>query len=259
MMSTVQLIKSERATYKVQEQQARLFPFEENIAAFRFLHVTTSSLQLLHAFVNFSLAFHAQSNGLLCSWNLWIALLADVFLALPETLAAVDIGLGLFCSKAARARPSYEIQGSETPSVDVMVTCCGEPIHIVINTIKAVAAQNYPPDRYRIFILDDGEDAELCDAVETLKLRAKGLNGPSINYLSRNKEKGAKSHFKSGNLRFGIEASRCAGKGSQLLAGLDADMVVEPQWLRRLVPHLLLNDNIALVCGPQVSSDSTRT
>ena len=138
-----------------------------------------------------------------------------------------------------------------------MITCCGEPVPILVNTIKAAAVQNYPSNRYRIFILDDAKDPELRYAVENLKPRVKVCNGPTINYLSREKEEGARSHFKSGNLRFGIEASRYAEGGSQFVAGLDADMIVEPQWLRRLIPHLLLNDNVALVCGPQVSPHFT--
>lgn len=252
-MSALQVVETQRATYKVRKRPAVLFPFEENITAFRFFHITTWLLQVLHTVANFTLAFHAQQNGLLCSWKLWIALLADFFLTIPEASVALDVMLGILSSKAAHARPSYEIQDSEAPSVDILITCCGEPIRIITNTIKAAAVQNYPSNRYRIFVLDDAKDPELRHAVEILKFRVKGRNGPTINYLSREKESGAKSHFKSGNLRFGIEASKCVEEGSQFLAGLDADMIVEPQWLRRLVPHLLLNDNVALVCGPQVS------
>ncbi|KAL9127023.1 MAG: hypothetical protein Q9217_004012, partial [Psora testacea] len=249
-MSALQVVETERATFMVRKHQVNLFSLEENITAFRLFHIATWFLQLLHTFANLTLAFHAQQNGLSC-WKIWVALLADFFLTIPEASAALDILLGLLSSKAAHARPSYEIQDSQAPSVDIMITCCGEPVRIVTNTIEAAAVQNYPSDRYRIFILDDAKDPALRHAVEIMESRVKGRNGPTINYLSREKEEGAKSHFKSGNLRFGIEASRRAEEGSQFLAGLDADMIVESQWLRRLVPHLLLNDNVAVVCGPQ--------
>ena len=256
-MSALQAVETERATFMVQKHQVNLFSFEENITLFRLSHITTWFFQLLHTFANLTLAFYAQKNGLSGSWKIWVALLADFFLTLPEATAALDILLGLLSSKAAHARPSYEIQDSEAPTVDIMITCCGEPVRIVTNTIKAAAVQNYPSDRYRIFILDDGKDPALRHAVEIMGSQVKGRKGPFIQYLSRDKEEGAKSHFKSGNLRFGIEASRRAEKGSQFLAGLDADMIVEPHWLRRLVPHLKLNDNVAVVCGPQVSSHPT--
>ncbi|KAL9025064.1 MAG: hypothetical protein Q9196_006046 [Gyalolechia fulgens] len=242
-MSALQVVETDRATFRLRKHQANLFSFEENITVFRLFHITTWSLQLLHTFANLTLAYYAQQHGLSCSWKIWVALLADFFLTIPEATAALDVLLGLLSSKAAHARPSYEIQGSEAPSIDIMITCCGEPVRIVTNTINAAAVQNYPSDQYRIFILDDAKDPALKHAVETIGSRVKGRNGPTIRYLSRAKEEGAKSYFKSGNLRFGIQASKHAEEGSQFLAGLDADMIVEPHWLRRLVPHLLLNDN----------------
>lgn len=254
-MSTLQVVDTQRATYKMRKHPAELFPFETNLVAFRFFHVTAWSLWLVHTVANLTLAFCGQANGFPGSWKVWIALLADFFLTIPEASNAFDILLGLLSSEATHPRPSYELQDSEAPSVDIMITCCGEPVRIVANTIMAAAVQKYPSARYRIFVLDDAKDSELRNAVEMLKSRVKERNGPTVNYLSRVKEEGAKSRFKSGNLRHGIEASRCAGQGSEFLAGLDADMIVEPQWLRRLVPHLLLDDSVALVLGPQVRSN----
>lgn len=253
----LQVVETQQAAYSVRKTQTNLFPFEENIKTIRFLHISTWFLQLLYILANLTLLFHAQRNGLPGSWRIWVALLADFFLTIPDASAALDIGLGLLSTKATHARPSYAIQGSQAPSVDIMITCCGEPVRIVTNTIQAAAVQDYPSKRYRIFVLDDAKDPELKHAIEILISRFRERNGPTITYLSREKEEGAKSHFKSGNLRFGIEASGYTEEGSQFLAGLDADMIVEPQWLRRLVPHLLLNDNVALVCGPQVSQDSS--
>lgn len=253
----LQVVKSQQATYRVHKHHANLFPFEERITTFKFFHITTWSLQLLHILANLALVVHAQHNGLVSSWKLWIGLFAHFFLTVPEASAAFDIMLGLLSSKASNARPSYDLQGPEAPSVDIMITCCGEPNRIIINTVEAATVQVYPSNRYRIFVLDDADDPELRHAVEMSRSRAEARHGPTIQYLSREKEEGAKSYFKSGNLRSGIEASRLSG-GLQFIAGLDADMIIEPQWLRRLVPHLLLNDNVALVCGPQVSAKSTR-
>ena len=159
--------------------------------------------------------------------------------------------------KHANPRPARRLQGSTAPLVDIMITCCGEPVETVINTIAAAAAQDYPAKQLRIFVLDDGHDDQLRHAIALLKLHLthRGSEYPLIVYLSRTVGKGEQSYFKSGNLRFGINSPErlASGGGSEFLAGLDADMIAEPDWLRRMVPHLLVDDRLAIVCGPQVS------
>ena len=41
----------------------------------------------------------------------------------------------------------------------------------------------------------------------------------------------------------------------QYVAGLDADMIPLPHWLRSLVPHIEDNADCAMVCPPQVCVD----
>ena len=206
----------------------------------------------------FALAYQIQRDEPHMPWKVWIALFCELLLAIPEVVTAYTITLALFSGKSAQPRADYRLQGDEAPSVDIMITCCGEPVSIVINTVAAGAAQDYPLGKFRVFVLDDGHDTELQHAVEMLKLRLNSAASRSVHYLSRTVPPGQQSHFKSGNLRFGIETSQCMGAGSDFLAGLDADMIPEPDWLRRMVPHLLLQDEVALACGPQVKS-STHT
>ena len=187
-------------------------------------------------------------------WRVWIALLSESFLTILEATAAFDMILALLSGKAAQPRPEYRLCGHAAPSVDILITCCGEPISIIMNTVLAVAAQDYPVPNFRVFVLDDGHDDELRHAVEMLQLRRNSVASPLVMYLSRIVMPGEESHFKSGNLRFGIEESQRLGAGSEFLAGLDADMIPEPDWLRRMVPHLLLQDEVAMACGPQVRS-----
>ncbi|KAI4137409.1 MAG: hypothetical protein L6R39_007306 [Caloplaca ligustica] len=147
------------------------------------------------------------------------------------------------------------------PDVDVLITCCGEPVDIVRNTAAAAATQDYPAGRLRVYVLDDGRDENLRHAVEELDraLGSKVPNSAPVVYLSRTLKPGEFSHLKSGNLRFGIQESwdrfgygdRRDHSSSIFVAALDADMVPEVDWLRRMLPHLLLDDNLALACPPQ--------
>ena len=251
-MAKSKISEIQHGLYRLQKYPASLYPFEIHLDAFRFSHILTWSLCMLHTTVLFALACSLQREETTTPWQIWIALLAELSLNIPETLTAFTILLALFSGKAARPRPAYRLEGHVAPSVDIMITCCGEPVEIVINTISAAAAQDYPIARSRVFVLDDGHDAELQQAVEMLKLRLSKTTNRSIIYLSRTVPPGQPSHFKSGNLRFGIEESQRLGTGSDFVAGLDADMVPEPNWLRSMVPHVLLQDEVAMACGPQV-------
>ena len=92
-----------------------------------------------------------------------------------------------------------------------------------------------------------------------LHLRRKIAADPVIVYLSRKATPSQQSQLKWGNLRFGIEESQHLKPDSELLVGLDADMIPEPDWLRRMVPHLLLQDEVAIACCSQVRFHRSRS
>ena len=255
-MPSSKATKIQYGSYTINEFPANLFLFETYLTAFKGSQLLTWLLFLLHSIVHFFLACKIQRDGSGVPWRVWIAFLSELFLNIPEATTACTIILALFSGKAERPRPDYQLCGLAAPSVDIMITCCGEPINIIINTVLAAAAQEYPSQSFRIFVLDDAHDAELRHAVDMLQLRRDKAASPSIIYLSRTVKPGEQSHFKSGNLRSGIDESRRLEPGSDLLAGLDADMIPEPDWLRRMVPHLLLRDEVAMACGPQVRNST---
>ena len=254
LMSTPRYSEMQQGPYTIRKFAPNLYPFEHHLNLFKCFHSLTWSLWLFHIIFDVSFALQIRQDDSPGQWNLWIALMAEVFLTLPEALAALDIALGLFSGRANRPRPRYDVSGDVVPTVDVMITCCGEPVPIILNTIKAATAQKYPQQKFRVFVLDDGADRELRMAVESLVLdwEKRKFAGPVLRYLSRSKDPATTSFFKSGNLRFGIEASHRLDGGFEFLAGLDADMIVDPDWLRKMVPHLILNTRVACVCGPQV-------
>lgn len=251
-MSSPKSTEIRHGPYTFKKSLPILFLFETHLNAFKASIVLTWSLLLLHLIVHFSLAYKIHGDGSDVPWQVWIALLSESSLTILEATAACNMILALFSGKAGQPRPDCRLCGNTAPAVDIMITCCGEPVNIIINTILAAAAQDYPSRKFRIFVLDDGHDAELRYAVDKLQVRRDRAAGPSIIYLSRTVNPGEQSHFKSGNLRSGIEESQRLEPGSELLASLDADMIPEPDWLRLMVPHLLLREEVAMACGPQV-------
>ena len=123
-----------------------------------------------------------------------------------------------------------------------------------MDTVAAAALQDYPKQSYRVFVLDDANAPALSHEISAFN--AKRCANHSIEpviYLTRPKTPGEPHHFKAGNLSSGIHTSHTRYGSSEFIAGLDADMIPEPDWLKRTVPHLVLGPELALVSPPQYS------
>ncbi|PVH96197.1 glycosyltransferase family 2 protein, partial [Periconia macrospinosa] len=144
-------------------------------------------------------------------------------------------------------RAPARLLGDFAPTIDVFVTSCGEDVDLIMDTLAAAASQDYPPHRYRVFALDDAQDRALARAVASFNSRQAKAGTAHVTYLSREKIPGKPHYFKAGNLQFGISESRKTGLTSEFVAGLDVDAIAEPDWLRRTVPHLILDGNLALI------------
>jgi cellulose synthase/poly-beta-1,6-N-acetylglucosamine synthase-like glycosyltransferase len=149
-----------------------------------------------------------------------------------------------------RSREKLRIVGDNTPTVDVFVTCCKEDVQIITDTVRAAAAIDWPLDSFRVVVLDDGADPELKAAIEGVSVLY-----PNVHYTARKKIKGVPHHFKAGNLNHGLDfVSKLPGGASTYIAALDADMIPEPEWLRAIIAHLVIEPQLALACPPQVHS-----
>jgi cellulose synthase/poly-beta-1,6-N-acetylglucosamine synthase-like glycosyltransferase len=181
-----------------------------------------------------------------------MALSAEIALSLQELVLGLNITIPLLWPNLRKVRPRYRLFGNTTPTIDVCVTCCGEPTDIILNTVTAVAAQDYPAQNLRVMVLDDGRNGTLRKAVEAMGKSSAARRGPEILYRSRAMNAGEKSYYKSGNLQFGITELIKLGQ-SEFFANLDCDMIAEPDWLRRMIPQLIIAPSTALVNPPQVS------
>ena len=132
--------------------------------------------------------------------------------------------------------------------VDVFITCAGEDTDTILNTTKPACASDYPTDRFRVIVLDDACSAEVSSSMSSLR-----KTKSNVHYTAR--IKGQDHQFKAGNLNHGFDyVKTLPGGPAEFIAGLDADMIAEPAWLRALLPHLLADPKVALTQCPQVSS-----
>ena len=49
------------------------------------------------------------------------------------------------------------------PTVDILLPSCGEPTDIIQDTVRAALAQDYPKDRFQVYVCDDKASDELRD------------------------------------------------------------------------------------------------
>lgn len=173
-------------------------------------------------------------------------LLVEIGISLPNLLNHF-----LRCLAASTRIPKHNtflnlLDDPNPPSIDIFVTCAGEDPDLVINTIEAAAASDYPASRFRVIVLDDDGSGELAEKVAKLK-----RNRSNVYYTARNK--GKDHHFKAGNLNHGYQFVKgLEGGAAPFIASLDADMIPNPKWLRALMPYLLQDSKLALIQPPQV-------
>ncbi|KAL3686090.1 hypothetical protein R1sor_004112 [Riccia sorocarpa] len=144
-------------------------------------------------------------------------------------------------------RAELELDGHYFPKVDIFLPCCKEPTEVPQDSIIATLAMDYPQDRFRVVVLDDGEDDDLRDFCES---KTEGI-GDRLVYLRREKIPGKSQNFKCGNLNFGLEHS-----DSEYVVMMDADMILHPSFLQKLLPHIVNSPNIAFVQIPQAFYNS---
>jgi cellulose synthase/poly-beta-1,6-N-acetylglucosamine synthase-like glycosyltransferase len=124
-----------------------------------------------------------------------------------------------------------------------------------MDTVTAAAFQQYPGKRFQVFVLDDAPDKHLQQAIGAFNASSglRQAGNQDVVYFAREKVRGERSYYKSGNLRAGLEFTKSQYGSSEFFAALDADMIPSKDWLSRTVPHLIKEIDVALVSPPQQS------
>ncbi|KAG9255593.1 nucleotide-diphospho-sugar transferase [Emericellopsis atlantica] len=181
---------------------------------------------------------------------------AWVFIAIEFCVAIPPLMHNMWTMMAIknRGRPKLRLVGQEVPTVDVFITCCGEDDDVVMDTVIAACNQDYPKDRFRVLLLDDGKSASLEKAMGAI-----AHTYPNTFYVARPKFPGVPHHFKAGNLNYALDhVHTLPGGAGFYMAALDADMIPESCWLRALLPHLLRDEKVAMACPPQLFYNTPR-
>ncbi|KAK5994128.1 Cellulose synthase catalytic subunit-like protein [Cladobotryum mycophilum] len=209
-----------------------------------FLTFANTGLYIAYLALRIACIVWAQNKSRTTYGAAWVFIAVEVAVAIPSIMH----NTWTMWSMKKRHRPKMRLTGLDVPTVDVFVTCCGEEDEVVMDTVRGACDQDYPYDRFRVIVLDDGKSATLEQAVAHL-----AMTYPNVYYMARTKIPGQPHHFKAGNLNYGLEQTHLMpGGAGQFMAALDADMIPERDWLRALLPHLLVDPKVALACPPQL-------
>ena len=124
------------------------------------------------------------------------------------------------------------------PKVSIHIACCNEPPEMVIKTVDSVFAQTYP--NLEILVIDNNTKdpkvwmpvKEHCDKL-----------GAKVKFFHLDPWPG----FKAGALNFAMDQT---APDAEVVGVIDADYIVEPDWLRSTVPYFD-DPSVGLVQAPQ--------
>lgn len=187
----------------------------------------------------------AQTSANTVYYMAWAFIVVELLVSIPMLMHRL---WGLHAT-GARQRPKLRLVGDNVPSVDVVITCCGEDDQVILDTAMAACNVDYPRERFRVIVSDDGRSDKLREMVRVVSL----MQFDNLYYRSRPKIPGVPHHFKAGNLNYALEETeKFEGGAAHFLAALDADMIPERDWLRALLPHMLQDPKCSMACPPQV-------
>lgn len=209
-----------------------------------FLTFANTGLYMAYLALRIACVIWAQNAADTTYAGAWIFIGVEIATAIPSLMH----NTWTMWSMKKRNRPKLRLTGNDVPTVDAFITCCGEDDDLVMDTVRAACDLDYPQDQFRVILLDDGKSAGLQEACAKLSMIY-----PNLYYMARVKIPGQPHHFKAGNLNYGLdEVHKLPGGAGQFMAALDADMIPERDWLRAILPHMLIDPKMALACPPQL-------
>ncbi|MCF7978433.1 MAG: glycosyltransferase [Chromatiaceae bacterium] len=155
----------------------------------------------------------------------------------------------LWLKRWRRAFPRREVPDAWLPMVSLHVPAYNEPPALLIETLDALAALNYP--RFEVLVIDNNtKDPAVWEPVRAhcaqLNRRLM-LKGQSHGQRFRFFHVSPLAGFKAGALNFAL---RETDPKAAIVAVIDADYLVSPNWLHDLIPAFF-DDEVAIVQAPQ--------
>lgn len=154
-----------------------------------------------------------------------------LFIAELYSLAILLFGYIQTCWPLKRTIEPLPRDTTLWPTVDLFIPTYNESIDIVKDTVLAAQCIEYPKDKLKIFILDDGKREEFRQFAE----------GVNVGYITRPDN----NHAKAGNLNHALTKTE-----GELICIFDCDHVATRVFLQATVGAFLVDDKLALIQTP---------
>lgn len=152
-------------------------------------------------------------------------------------LAIYTLGHGLLLIQYMRHRHQVDqlptLDAVEYPPVTVQLPIYNEQF-VAVRVLNAVANLDYPTDKLRIQLLDDSTDA----TSQRLVTHMAYYPHLHIEHIQRSERTG----YKAGALAYGLSKT-----DTDFIAIFDADFIPPPDFLKRTIPYLVADKNLAVV------------
>ena len=206
--------------------------------SFFLFSITTSAIYLFYAFM--VTAFSPVSPiAFIISFLLFSLETLTLSLSLTYAFEVLDVT----CRVHWRHLAPIKALGSYMPMVSLHVPAYNEPPELVEKTLRALARLDYP--NYEVILVDNNTPQE-----ETWQPLAKVCRELGFKCLHLDRWPG----YKSGALNFALAMT---DPQAEIIGVIDADYIVRPDYLRRIVPYFE-DPEIAFVQTPQDYRDYDR-
>ena len=171
--------------------------------------------------------------------------LVAIALARVEEIAA--IAFGGRPRRLANAPSLVPAQDeARTPKVSIHVPACREAPEMLVQTLDAVSRIDYPNFEC-VMVINNTPDPAFWEPIEA---HCRSL-GERFKFIRVDKLAG----YKAGALRLALDHTAA---DAEIIGSIDADYVVEPNWLKDLVP-LFADSRVGFVQAPQDHRDGDRS
>jgi len=169
------------------------------------------------------------SAGHMHQWDTLVVLL----LLCAEFYAFATLALGYFQTLRPLRRRPLALDGDprEWPTVDVFIPTFNEPLRLVRATVLGALALDYPADKLRITLLDDGGRDEFRAFASTVR----------VGYIARTRH----DHAKAGNINHALTLT-----SGEFVAIFDCDHVPTRSFLALTLGWLVRDSRLGLVQTP---------
>ncbi len=163
----------------------------------------------------------------------WIDMFFGYLLLFAELYVYVVLILSFFQLSWALKRKIVPLpkDTSQWPTVDVYIPTYNESLDVVKDTVLAAQCIEYPKDKMKIYLLDDGKRKEFA----TFATEA------NVGYITRTKN----DHAKAGNLNHAMKIT-----DGELIAIFDCDHIATKIFLQSTVGGFLKDPKLALIQTP---------